>query len=426
LPKKSQALHLKSSYHQTMVPSLVVLLAVCATFCVLGLTILFPNAAAIIWILALETSPDDWLDHLAGGAQHETIIGLMKAFGLILAATLMLRFGARRDRYNPGFAFAAMFVTGLLHGLYPGLTLLSSLRSLIGSAGPFLFSFARLPADFCRAVIWAALWGPLCTIGFGAVLAACGLDHMYVLEQGALRLGASGEPPFLAGFALIGIYAGLAEFTAAPRRGVAAALGINLTIILLTGARAPLAIACCEVFALLILQRRILLLAGAGAVAAGAFLFSGWLGFIRVIDLTRLGEAADLSNRGIVWPHFERAFLASPLFGWGIGAGKFIIPVTSQIDALLGTNAAHNEYLRIGTEGGVLGLALLVILITLWVRRGSAPMAPAQRSMVRLIFIGFAVHSATDNTMIATTSSVFFLWASCIFARAANAATPAA
>ena len=409
-----------------MLPSLVVLLGLCATFCVLGFTILFPRFAAIIWVLALETSPDAWLDRLTGGAQHETIIGLMKAFGLVLAAAIMLRSGARRDRYNPAFAFAAMFVTGLLHGLYPGLTLLSSLRSLIGSAGPFLFSFARLPAEFCRAVVWAALWGPLCTIGFGAALAVCGLDHMYVLEQGALRLGASGEPPFLAGFALIGIYAGLVEFLAAPRRGVVAALVINFVIILLTGARAPLAIACFEVFALLILQRRILLLAGAGAMAAAAILFSGMLGFIRVIDLTRLGEATDLSNRNIVWPFFQSAFLASPVLGWGVGAGKLIIPVSSQLDALLGTNAAHDEYLRIGAEGGVFGLALLIILIALWVRRGSAPMAPAQRSMVRLIFIGFAVHSATDNTMIATTSSAFFLWTSCIFARAANAATPAA
>jgi O-antigen ligase len=272
----------------------------------------------------------------------------------------------------------------------------------------------------------ATLWGPLCAVIFSAILAASGVDHLYVLEQGALRLGATGEPPFLAGFALIGIYAGLAAFIATPRPGVAAALAVNLAIILLTGARAPLAIACLEISALLILQRRILLLAGAGAAAAAAALFSGSLNFIRVVDLTRLGEATNLSNRFIVWPYFQHAFLASPLFGWGVGAGKIIIPVTSQIDAVLGTNAAHNEYLRLGAEGGLFGLALLIALIALWVRRGTAAMPPAQRAMVRLIFIGFAVHSATDNTMIATTSSVFFLWASCIFARAANAATPAA
>ena len=405
-----------------MILPLVVLCAIC----ILSLTMLFPRAAAILWLLALATSPDAWLDHLAGIAQHETIIALLKAFGLVILAALMLRHGIKRDRTNPAFAFIAMFLTGLLHGLYPGLSLLSSVRSLIGSASPFLFSFTRLPEDFCRAVIWAVLWGPLCAIGFNLLLTAAGLDHMYVFEQGALRLGATGQPPYLAGFALIGVYAALLETLILPRRAVIAALAINFAVILLTGARAPLAIASVEILVLLILQRRLVLLAAAGALMAAAALFSGWLGFIRIIGLTQLGEAANLSNRDIVWPYFQQAFWSSPILGWGVGAGKIIIPASSQLNAVLGTNAAHDEYLRIGTEGGIFGLALLIALITLWVRRGSAAMPPAQRWLTRLTFIGFAVHSATDNTMIATTSSVFFLWASCIFAMAENRSTPAA
>jgi O-antigen ligase len=111
---------------------------------------------------------------------------------------------------------------------------------------------------------------------------------------------------------------------------------------------------------------------------------------------------------------------ASPVTGWGVGAGKIIIPVTSHLTALIGTNAAHDEYLRIGAEGGALGLALLMTLIILWVRRGSAALAPPQRRLMRLIFIAFAIHSATDNTLIATTSSVFFIWVSAVFASAAE------
>ena len=405
---------------------MILLLVVLLVFCVLGATIVLPRQAAIFWMLALETSPDSWLDQWAGLAQHETIIGIMKAYGIVLAVALALRHGMRRDRHNPGFAFATMFLTGLLHGLFPGLSLLSSLRSLIGSASPFLFSFIRLDRPFRHAVIWAALWGPFCTVCFGAVLAAIGLDHMYVLEQGALRLGASGEPPFLAGFALVGIYAALVEIAGTPRRQTVASLAVNLVIILLTGARMPLAIAGFEILALLLLQRRLLLLAASGAGIAAALLFSGALSFLRIIDLTKLGEATDLSHRGLVWPYFEAAFWSSPFIGWGVGAGKVIIPLTSRLDQFLGTNAAHDEYLRIGAEGGMFGLALLIALLALWVRRGSAAMAPDQRLMVRLIFIGFAVHSATDNTMIATTSSVFFLWASCIFANAENGTTAAA
>ena len=403
-----------------MVPALVAISALCF----LGLTFCFPEATAIIWVLTLETSPDAWLAQQIGG--HETIIALVKASGIGLAAMLAIRHGLRWDRFNPAFTFAAMFLIGLMHGLYPGLTPLDSLRSLIGSAAPFLFSFVRLPRNIIRAVIRAAIWGPLCTVGFGALLALAGLGHMYMVEQGALRLGASGEPPFLAGFALIGIYAGLMEGLAAPGTANALMVAVNFGIILLTGARAPLFLGALNILAVLVMQRRLYLLALAGALGSAAILVAKGLTFIRVVGLTELGEAANLSNRDLVWPYFQKALLASPFFGWGVGAGKVIIPVTSILDALLGTNAAHNEYLRIGAEGGFLGLALLIGLMTLWVLRGSAALAPRQRWLMRLIFIGFSIHSTTDNTLIATTSSVFFLWVSSIFARAENGTTRAA
>jgi hypothetical protein len=37
---------------------------------------------------------------------------------------------------------------------------------------------------------------------------------------------------------------------------------------------------------------------------------------------------------------------------------------------------------------------------------------------MRLVFLAFALHSATDNTLIATTSSLMFAWVSAVFARA--------
>ncbi len=403
-----------------MIPVLVAISALCF----LGLVFCFPEATAVIWVLTLETSPDAWLAQLIGG--HETIIALVKASGIGLAAMLAIRQGLRWDRFNPAFAFAAMFLIGLMHGLYPGLTPLDSLRSLIGSAAPFLFSFVRLPRNIIGTVIRAAIWGPLCTIGFGALLALAGLGHMYVVEQGAMRLGASGEPPFLAGFALIGVYAGLMESLAAPNAEKAIMVVVNLVIILLTGARVPLSLAALNILAVLVMQRRLYLLALAGALGCVAILFAKGLTFIRVVGLTELGEASNLSNRDLIWPYFQNALLASPIFGWGVGAGKVIIPVTSILDALLGTNAAHDEYLRIGAEGGFLGLALLIGLMTLWVLHGSAPLAPQQRRLMRLIFIGFSIHSTTDNTLIATTSSVFFLWVSAIFANAKNRTTAAA
>ncbi|OYV54209.1 MAG: hypothetical protein B7Z71_13830 [Acidocella sp. 21-58-7] len=97
-----------------------------------------------------------------------------------------------------------------------------------------------------------------------------------------------------------------------------------------------------------------------------------------------------------------------------------MLPVTANLSTTIGTNAAHNEYLRIGAEGGFIGLGLLVVLIALWGWRGSRFLPPAQRGLMRLIFIAFALHAATDNVLIATTSSIFFVWVSALFATAFN------
>jgi hypothetical protein len=391
--------------------SVLVLLAV---LCLLGLAAWFPAAVAVCWVLALESSPDEWLAAQIGG--REAIIAVLKTAGLVLAALMMLRFGAKRDRYNPAFAYGAMFVAGLAHGLYPGLGLVDSLRSLIGSVAPFLFGFARPPASWCRAVILAVRLGPLCTVIYGACLSAAGIYPLYGLIQGAIRLGGSGEPAFLGGFALIAIYAGLYEQLHGDSPANAALLLLNLLILLATGARAPLALAVILITGTAMLQRRFMLLAGMGAALCLAIIFASTLDFIRVIDLVQLGEASNLSHRDLAWPIFEKAFLASPWTGWGVGAGKAVIPVQAGFAHLIGTNAAHNEYLRIATEGGALGLALLIVLMAAWAIRGTRPLPGAESWLMRAVFCAFAIHSATDNTLIATTSSVFFIWVSAVFA----------
>ncbi len=390
----------------------------------LCLALAWPRAGLWVWVFALATGPDYWLDGLSGNP--EATAGFLKAYGLAVLAGAALRGGIRLDRWNPAFAFLFMFCTGLIHGLHPGLSLQASLRSLVGSAAPFLFGFLRQGRTFSRTAVTALMWAPLFAVGLDAALSLAGLDQLYVLEQGALRLGGNGQPPFLGGFALVGLYAAVLELAARPRLGVAALAGVNFLIILLTGARSPLALACLMLLALLVMQRRLMALAGAGALAALVLLGSGMLGFLRAVDLTKLGEASNLSHRLLVWPFFIQAIQQSPWVGWGVGAGKIIIPVTSQLNELLGTNAAHDEYLRIGSEGGFIGLGLLAGLMVLWAVRGSRPLPRPQGWLLRLSFVAFAIQSITDNTLIATTGSAFFLWASAIFATAQNRSTGAA
>lgn len=382
-----------------------------------GIGYALPAPSIFAWLLVVETTPEMWLSDLIG--DHELIIAALKLSGLGLIALAALRYRPRFDRFNPGFAFAAMFAGGFVHGLWPGLGFAASLRSLVGSAAPFASGFIEVPAAWRRAVVRAVIIGPLVTVLFGLVLAGLGIRGMYYSELGAIRLNASSNPAFLAGFALFGIYAAVIEFL---RRGAGREfswIAVNLLILVATGARAPLFFA---VSILIIVfgfirspylppRKRALVLTTCGIGVACIMMAASTLHFVRVIDLVDLGDAGNLSNRNLIWPAFENAITESPWLGWGVGAGKVIVPLHSALGTFLGTNAAHEEYLRISAEGGIPGACLLVLMLGLWAVRGSAALPAPERQAMRLVFIAFALHSATDNTLIATTSLAFFTWA---------------
>jgi O-antigen ligase len=383
-----------------------------------------PDHALVIWIAVIATCPEMWLGDLIG--RMPLIIGLDKAAGLALLTICLFRYGPRLDWFNPGFAFLAMFAAGVLHGFWPGLTVADSLRSLIGSAAPFAFSWVRLPAQSARRIIAAVIVAPVLILGFGFCLAAAGLRPLYIIEAGNLRLGGSTHPAFLAGFALISVYALLMEQVRGARFWRLAMLGVNGLILLGTGARAPLGIA--SVMILLVVccvpargwpwRSRVPVLLLLAVAPAFAVLAAPLLGFVRLLHLASHGDLADLSHRTLIWPIYEAAFTASPWVGWGLGAGKVLVPVGTLLWDLIGTNAAHDEYLRIAAEGGAVGLGLLILCLVAWLRRGIRPMAGAERAVMILVFLAFAAHSATDNTLIATTASLMFLWVSAVFARA--------
>jgi len=399
--------------------------------CLTGLAARFCTAATISWMLLIEATPEFWLS--PDPATHEDILALMKAAGIALALILSLKYGPKPDRYNPAFAFLFMFGAGLVHGFYQNLTLTDSIRSLLGSIAPFAFGFVKLPRDWCRAVIRTTIYGPLWAVAAGILLQLAGLHPLYDNASGAFRLTAGGEAPFLGGFALIAIYAGLMEFLQTASRREFWLIAANVLILILTGARAPLALALFLATAAFLLPNpnftarvKIILAAAAGALASLAFIFISALGFVRIISLAQSGDAANLSNRGLTWPYFQAAIHASPWVGWGLGAGKVVIPVTGPLSTLLGTNAAHNEFLRIGAEGGVIGVALLAFLMAAWAWKNSQTVPTPQRWLLRLIFVAFAIHSWTDNTLIATTSSILFIWVSAIFATAPEPPKPPA
>ena len=399
-------------------------LAAGALLCLAVPVLRFPVTASVAWLLIAATTPEMWLGEFIG--QENLLIAGVKLAGLALVAVCMLRYGARFDLFNPGFAFIVIFVMGLAHGLWPTMTLMDSVRSLLGSAAPFAFSFSRLSRRWCNALIGATVWVPSFIIGFGLVLAVPGIRPLFTGLDGVMRLAGPTHPAFLGGFAATGVYAALVELYRDGRNRNVVALVINFVILALSGARAPLACSLgVTAFAFFALRaevfpaRRRLPLIMLGALALPVLVaFASGSSAIRLLNVLS-SDANNLSGRDLIWPEFRHAWDLSPMFGWGIGAAKSVIDPDSLLAKLLGTTAAHNEYLRVGVEGGYVGETLLLVTLALWVTRWTRGMRRTDRFIMRAVFIAFAVHSRTDNTLIAGTASIMFAWVSAVFARAA-------
>ncbi len=278
-----------------------------------------------------------------------------------------------------------MFLGGLAHGLWPGLTPGDSLRSLVGSVAPFVFGFSRLSRGWAQAIIRTTAGRP-CSRGRRRGLRPR-RHPPPVRQQRRLAPDRAGPSRLPRRRCETAVYACLLELYRHGRRADLLLLGANLLLLLLTGARAPLTLALAVVGLSLLLvrstafparHRLLLILSARRRLAAGRHHWCSDccrpdLSAVRAFQVltTNLG---NLSGRQLLWPNFAQAAAGSPWVGWGVGAGNVIIPHDDPVARLLQTWAAHNEYLRVEVEGGQLGRALLVVLMFLWVRQHTAPL----------------------------------------------------
>ena len=388
------------------------------------LAFLHPTAFCVAWLLVTGMSLEMSFADLAGDEMFQPVIAVVKGIGIALAIICALRFGPRLDPFNPVWAYLGMLAIGLVHGLYPGLTAADSLRSFVGSAAPFAFCFCRLPRDWPAAMIRAVAWCPSVAVAASVPFAVAGIRPLFV-DSGGARLGGLGHPAFLAGVCLAAIYACLILLYRHGRRRDLMLLMGNFALLLLTGARAPLAYAVAVTGLSLLtirstvfpLHRRLLLIMAGSAAAPLLLLFAGDLADIRLFNVVS-NYAGDLSGRGLLWPAFEAASARSPWFGWGIGAGNAVIPPDSPVARILHTWAAHNEYLRMEVEGGQIGRAAFIGLFAAWVLVHTRVLRPADGRIMRLVFAAFACHAVTDNVLISTPACVLFALATAVFADA--------
>ncbi len=383
----------------------------------------FPIGFCIGWLLitgmSLEMAVNDWV----GAEAYQPTIAALKGAEIGLGLLCMLRYGPRLDPLCPAWAYPVMLAQGFVHGLYPGLSAMDSLRSMIGSMTPFIFSFCRMPVRWADAIIRTTQWCAVAAVVACLPLSAVDLRPLFI-DSGGMRLAGLGHPAFLAGVCLPAIYACLITLFRTGRRGDLLLLLVNIVILVLTGARAPFVYAMVVTVVSLVSIRsstfaaanRLLLVLAAAALLPVLVLLAGDLNEIRLFNVM-LNQTDNLSGRDLLWPTFQQAAAESPWVGWGTGAGNVVIPQDGRIVQILHTWAAHNEYLRIEVEGGALGEALLVAMFVAWIVVRTRALRPADRRIMRLAFLAFACHAFTDNVLISTPACVLFVFASAVFAR---------
>jgi O-antigen ligase len=148
-----------------------------------------------------------------------------------------------------------------------------------------------------------------------------------------------------------------------------------------------------------------------------------WIGIDPVLDRIAQGQmntpAAQVqsffNNRGWIWRDAWAMFRAHPVTGVGLGAFETAFPIYSQSDGSLTVSAAHNDYLQIlsesGLVGGVLAIWFMVVLLYL--------LAKAMRSRDHSVqawalgggtgMVGMMVHSFFDFNLQLPSHALLFL-----------------
>ncbi len=407
------------AYVALAMPSSLAALGVFLTMQALLVVMLIAPRLAVFAVMGVVgLSPDGWLADI--GVTADLVVP-QKLMMVGLAGLLVARFGLRADLTNPILPFGALFAVTSARPYGFGLTFGETARSFIGTVAPWTLGFARMPLYIAAAFLTMIELLPLIQIVVGGLLEAAGIRTL--LDVGG-RLRALKNPPTLAHFSLWAIVVGTAQLLRTGRMRHMVLLGLNGVILLATGARAPTAYAAlfCGLCLLFMTTprfggwRRMLVI-----LTSAVVLVAGLTAMMTMGPIRALGVAGEVgaSGRDLIWPLFVDAIRQEPFFGHGIGAARFVLNEEDPLAELIGTTAAHNEYLRIATDVGLVGLAVFVASMVAWCLTLSRPLVRRERFMLRFAFLIFALLSITDNTIISLTSLVFVSFAVAFSARGA-------
>jgi O-antigen ligase len=126
-----------------------------------------------------------------------------------------------------------------------------------------------------------------------------------------------------------------------------------------------------------------------------------------------------------------RMFLKRPILGWGLGAFPVVYPEFRTFYTNFFVNEAHNDYLQLLVETGLLGLATMLWFLATIFRRAPKKIGHWESEMSGAVTLacllglsGILVHSAVDfNLQIPANAALFYVM--CTIAAAKPFSVPA-
>jgi len=383
-----------------------------------------PLLAVGLLVACYGLALDIQLDNLATqGAGSVGTLGaaVVKVIPFAIAAMLCIRFGFAPAINWPFLAFtlvAAVSLVVLPIGRVS--TFGEMVRSFIGSTAPFVLAFAAAPRPVWSGLCKGIVLVPLISAAAGLLVWPTGLYSAFDLNW---RFQGLHSPPFLAGFCVTAVFAATLEYLRGFRMRWLVLGGAAIGVLLATQARAPIiAVAVFLLLVFILSDRRTFPIKRKLDLAMGGLLPAAvLLGPLLIFAMDRFmgaDDTAQFSGRDVIWPYFLDAIENRPLFGYGLGAGKLIVDPEDPQIRLIRSNAAHNEYLRLSVDAGIIGCALIFASIIIWVWGGTRKVRATDRLVLRSALVAALLHSGFDNTLIASTAVIQFSWFAAALARA--------
>ncbi len=379
--------------------------------------VMFPRTAAIFGVMSLITSPENFKFAADFANQYTPGTGIQTLHKFFLLATLLpaLARGCFDLRANPPiFALLIMMAMSLtVSSVYPGLDFNQMMKSFISLALPFLllnYAFMRGEETFWLRLITIL---PIISILLGVISEWSGFVNpvgkpikvVDVEYTGAFRLRGVNFPAFMGFFGFAAVVAGTYMAVLRGQRRYFIGVFIALGCTILSGTRMPSALAIMVVvLAILFVSRgamrpsaKIAMGLMGGAVLAGILIFY-WPNIMARTFNSGAEPDFNTSGRGEVWDVMNQAIDVNPLFGRGIGAGAILLVEEKEAGAIA-TSAAHNEYLRLLSDAGWVGLILFIVSIIVYVAGNSKLIGRDGLIYLSTVFIAYAIYSYTDNTI---------------------------